>query len=165
MIWRLVNNQCLWYFNISLISIKIDKERWWILILVHRLYVLYKQDFKIHKRSIISMTILKTLCGLWNYEASVSSRFVHFTVITFATMNTNTEAIFEIKWYQLQIQERFDTIYAEHTVHISFERWKGRVKWNCSPKSPLPWSHLFLLFLTSIFECVYAGCSKFLTFY
>ena len=37
-------------------------------------------------------------------------------------MNTNSEAFFEIKWYQLQIQERFDTIYAEHTGHISFER-------------------------------------------
>ena len=36
-------------------------------------------------------------------------------------MNTNKEAFFEIK-YQLQIQERFDTIYAEHTGHISFER-------------------------------------------
>ena len=68
-------------------------------------------------------------------------------------MNTSTEAFWGLKLYQGRFLHDFSRTQCSHF----FLGWIWRVKRNCSPKSPLPRSHLFLLSLASFFVCVLHG--------
>ena len=155
MMLRLVSNQCLWYFDMSIISINIDRARWHTLVSAYLINVFFIRENSLTFNHLIDNST-NTMRSLKIYSECFVQ--VYRINMTFADMNTGTEAFSEIKLYQVY-RKAFIMTLVELPVSHFFLGWIWRVKRNCSSKSPLSRSHLFLLSLASFFVCVYVDCS------